>query len=481
MIFNSFSFVIFFIVVVIVYYWLNPKRRNAFLLLSSYFFYMFFNAKYGLLLLAVTLTTYYSAIIMQKVKHKKIVVSLCLAINIGLLLLFKYINFSISIINSLLSHTGSQTSFSLWDIILPIGISFFIFQALGYVIDIYKEKIEVEKKFIDYALFVSFFPQLLSGPIGRSNQLLPQIKSAHYFKYDNAKDGIQLILWGLFKKIVIANRLGIYVDKIYNNLDYFGTYEIAFATLLFAYQIYCDFSGYSDIAVGTAKIMGFDLIRNFKSPYTAVSVSDFWHKWHISLSSWLRDYVYISLGGSRVSKFRHRLNIMITFLVSGIWHGANWTFIIWGGIHGIALIIESINPFKSTNKIKIQFNKLLTFIFVCFAWIFFRANTISDAIFAVKKLTVESTEFNAYHYNRFITGIDFVTFNNVVSHSIINSITIISLILLITTQFALKENDIDFYLNQQKSHNRIIFNTIISLTILFCGVFDNTQFIYFNF
>lgn len=481
MLFNSFSFVIFYISVVIIYFWLNHKKRNLFLLLSSYFFYLSFNVKYGLLLLAATLITYFSAILMKNVKNKKLLVTLCVILNVSFLFIFKYLNFSISIINSLLPNINNSTSFSLWNIILPIGISFFIFQALGYVIDVYRDKVKAETNFVDFALFVSFFPQLLSGPIGRSNQLLPQLKTIKQFNYNNAKDGIQLIIWGVFKKIVIANRLAIYVDKIYNNLDYFGTYEIMFATILFAFQIYCDFSGYSDIAVGTAKIMGFDLIRNFKRPYTANSISDFWHRWHISLSSWLKDYVYISLGGSRVSKFRHRLNLLLTFLISGIWHGANWTYIIWGVIHGIAVVADSLNPFNLKDKITIRLRKLLTFIFVCFAWIFFRANTISDAILAVNKLFINQSEFNLYNYRRFITGIDFVTFNNVVTHSIINSLTIVSIVVFIVAQLIMKDIEIDSYFNENKKNRRIVFNTIISILILFCGVFDNTQFIYFKF
>jgi alginate O-acetyltransferase complex protein AlgI len=482
MVFNSFTFVIFFIVVVLLYYWLPLKKRNILLLIANYFFYMCWNAKYALLLLSVTIITYYSAILIKKCeRYKKIVLILCLILNLGFLFCFKYLNFSINILNSILSLSGSNVTYSLWNIILPVGISFFIFQALGYVFDVYKKKVSVETNFSDFSLFVSFFPQLLSGPIGRADQLLIQFKIEHRFNYNNSRDGLQLIIWGLFQKIVIANRLAIYVDRVYNNLDCFSSYEIGFATLLFAIQIYCDFSGYSDMAVGLAKMLGFDLIRNFKRPYFSNSVGEFWHRWHISLSSWLRDYIYFPLGGSRVSKLRHKVNLMITFLVSGLWHGANWTYILWGGVHGVALVVESIKPFNSEKENVNKLHRFVIFIFVCFAWIFFRANSISDAFYVIKKLTIDVSALSLDNINKFVSGIDFVTFNNVVTHSIINSLTFVSLLIIIIIQFVFEDEFIDIYLNNKNRITRLTFNITIVMLILFCGVFDNTQFIYFQF
>lgn len=483
MLFNSFSFIVFFVFVLFIYFWLPNKNKKVFLLIISYLFYACWNVKYVLLLLIVTFITYYSAKqIVKYISYRKTILLICISFNVLLLFLFKYINFSISILNSFIIKLGGETTFTVWDIILPVGISFYIFQALSYVIDVYKNKVSVETNIIYYFLFVSFFPQLLSGPIGRADQLMPQFQRQNYrFKFDNARDGLQLIIWGVFKKIVIANRLAIYVDKVFDNLDRFGTYEIILASFFFTIQIYCDFSGYTDMAVGVAKMMGYDLIRNFKRPYIADSVSDFWKKWHISLSTWLRDYIYIPLGGNRVSRFRHKINILITFLISGIWHGANWTFVLWGGLHGLAQIFESIFPFRSEKKMLILIHRFIIFLFVSFAWIFFRANSVRDICDILKKMTIAVTPLNMDNWEKFVTGIDFVTFNNVVTHNVINALTILGVIVLFCSQFIIKDDCIDHYLNKRPRFYRLSINTIIILLILFCGVFDNTQFIYFQF
>lgn len=483
MLFNSFGFIVFFLFVLFIYFWLPDNKKRIFLLIISYLFYMCWNVKYVILLFAVTIVTYYSAIQISKCKYgKKNILLICVVLNVFLLFLFKYLNFSIEFLNSFIVGLGGKATFSIWNIVLPVGISFYIFQALGYVINVYKKKNSVEKNIINYSLFISFFPQLLSGPIGRAEQLIPQIKEqCHQFKFNNARDGLQLIVWGLFKKIVIANRLAIYVNKVFDNLDRFGTYEIILASLFFTIQIYCDFSGYTDMAVGVAKMMGYDLTRNFKRPYIADSVSDFWKKWHISLSTWLRDYIYIPLGGSRVSKFRHKINILVTFLISGIWHGANWTFILWGILHGLAQIFEAIFPFHSENKLSIWTHRFFIFLFVSFAWIFFRANNVDDIFEILKKVTFDITPLNTDTWNRFVTGIDFVTFNNVVTHSIINALTVLSVLILICSQIVIKDDCIDYYLNRKPKCYRFTINLAVILLILFCGVFDDTQFIYFQF
>jgi D-alanyl-lipoteichoic acid acyltransferase DltB (MBOAT superfamily) len=272
------------------------------------------------------------------------------------------------------------------DILLPVGISFYTFQTLSYVIDVYKGEITAEKHFGKYALFVSFFPQLVAGPIERSKNLLPEIKKAHAFNYDNAVLGMKFITWGFFKKLVIADNVATYIDFVYNDIRSYTGFVLIFATILFAFQIYCDFSGYSDIAVGVAKLFDIKLMINFKSPYFSASLKEFWSRWHISLSTWFRDYVYIPLGGNRVSETRKKSNLLLTFLGSGLWHGANWTFILWGGFHGIYQEMEKKLGVINKHKKYWIWNVLMIFLFVCFAWIFFRANTISDAGYIVTHL-----------------------------------------------------------------------------------------------
>ena len=289
-----------------------------------------------------------------------------------------------------------------FNVLLPVGISFYTFQTLSYTIDVYNGKTAAQKHLGVFAVYVSFFPQLVAGPIERSNHLLPQFFRKHDFSYNRVKSGLQKMLWGFFKKIVIADNLAILVDGVYNNVGNYSGLALIVATIFFTFQIYCDFSGYSDIAIGTAKVMGFELRENFKRPYFSKSIREFWQRWHITLSTWFRDYVYIPLGGNRTIKWRWYYNIFITFLVSGLWHGANWTFVIWGALHGsyliaalilsspkkkISLFIQSQN--KSLDKLM---DVVITFVLVAFAWIFFRANNIEDAIYIINNLFLSSTE-----------------------------------------------------------------------------------------
>ena len=290
----------------------------------------------------------------------------------------------------------------LFNVLLPVGISFYTFQTLSYTIDVYNNKTPAQRHLGVFAVYVSFFPQLVAGPIERSNHLLPQFFREHDFSYIRVKAGLQKMLWGFFKKIVIADNLAILVDGVYNNVDNYSGLTLIVATIFFTFQIYCDFSGYSDIAIGTAKVMGFELRENFKRPYFSKSIREFWQRWHITLSTWFKDYVYIPLGGNRTIKWRWYYNIFITFLVSGLWHGANWTFVIWGALHGTYLIIALAltNPKKQFSSLiqkqSKSFNKLLdvtiTFILVAFAWIFFRANNLDDAIYIISNLFVNYNE-----------------------------------------------------------------------------------------
>lgn len=488
MIFNSFTFVLFFIAVTVVYFWLPYKYRWKMLLVASYIFYMGWSMKYALLLLASTGVTFLSGLAIEKYfKYRRTAVALSVIINIAILFIFKYANFTIQIANGLFSWFGTSNQWNYLDLLLPVGISFYIFQALSYTIDVYKGKIPVERNFFFYALFVSFFPQLVAGPIEKASHLLPQLRKNFDFSYDRARDGLQLIIWGMFKKVVIANRLAIYVDMVYNNIESFGPIELAMASVMFAFQIYCDFSGYSDIAIGIAHIMGYNLMRNFNRPYFARSIGDFWHRWHISLSTWFQQYLYIPLGGNRVPVPRHYFNLFFTFLVSGIWHGANWTFIAWGALHGFMLVIETM--FKKIQHLYIKkgtfldFVKVIwVFILVVLAWIFFRANTITDAFFAIKSIFGGWNEFFVMqNWVEFWGGLKFVTFNNTVTHSIINALTIFSVVLLIVVQWLHKDDTIVEYLNRKSPWMRWTFNYIVIITFLLAGLFDNTQFIYFQF
>lgn len=392
MLFNSLHFLVFFPIVCIVYFLLPSLRwRNLFLLGASYYFYMNWEPVYALLLFSSTLITYLAALGIAKFpkqKDKRICLIGSLVLNLGILFLFKYYNFAAENLTLLLTQIGISIPMPSFGLLLPVGISFYIFQALGYSIDVYRGKTNVEKNFFTYALFVSFFPQLVAGPIERSTNLLQQFKKDHSFSYENVMTGIRLMLWGYFLKLVLADRCALYVDPVFNNVPYHNGGSFLLASLFFPFQIYGDFAGYSLTAIGAAKVMGFNLMENFRRPYFATTVTDFWHRWHISLSTWFKDYVYIPLGGNRVSLVRCHFNIMTTFIVSGIWHGANWTFIIWGTIHGALQCIEKWLGWnkKQWNKREKMTHWALTFCVVCIAWIFFRANTISDAFQIIKSI-----------------------------------------------------------------------------------------------
>ena len=343
MLFNSFEYFLFLPAVVLLYFLLPFKWRNPFLLIASYYFYMSWKWEFGFLMLFTSAVNYVAGLRINSSKERRtqrLWLTLAIVASLGVLVYFKYANFFIAEASALLRILGADVRESYLKVILPVGISFFTFQALSYTIDLYKGKMHVEKNFINFTLFVSFFPQLVAGPIERATNLLDQFKKEQRFSSERLLEGSKLIIWGLFKKVVIADRLAAYVEQIYASPELFGGSTLFLATFFFAFQIYCDFSGYSDIAIGSAHILGFRLMQNFNLPYLAKSVRDFWHRWHISLSTWFADYVYKPLGGNRVSTGRWMFNIMAVYLVSGLWHGANWTFIIWGGIFGVLYILE---------------------------------------------------------------------------------------------------------------------------------------------
>lgn len=396
MLFNSFAFLIFFPIVCILYYAIpTVKYKNMFLLLASYYFYMNWKPIYAVLILTSTVLTYVCGLLVEKYannhRKQKTALTISLLLNFGILFVFKYFNFINDSIFSLFTNLGIHWTIPNLDILLPVGISFYTFQAVGYSIDVYRGTIKAERNFTTYALFVSFFPQLVAGPIERASNLLPQFYMKHPFDADNVAEGIKQMIWGYFMKLCVADVLSAYVDAVYNNVANHNGISMLLATILFAFQIYCDFAGYSNIAIGAARIMGFRLMENFRQPYLSSSIKEFWKRWHISLSTWFMDYVYIPLGGNRVKLSRHLINLMITFLVSGLWHGANWTFLFWGALHGAYLVAETLfRKIRPDNKDRSGISKLfgtaVCFGLVCFAWIFFRANTIGDAFIIVHKI-----------------------------------------------------------------------------------------------
>ncbi len=335
MLFNSFDFIIFFPVVVLVYFLIPQRVRYVWLLVCSYYFYMCWNAKYSLLLLFSTAVTYCGGRLVAALPaggKRKAALAASVLLNLFILFFFKYFDFAVENLNGLLSLFHIRALEPRFSLLLPVGISFYIFQAVGYTVDVYRGDIGAEKNFLKYALFVSFFPQLVAGPIERSGNLLRQVGETHRFSFARMREGLLVMLWGYFLKIVIADRAAIFVDAVYGDYTRYGGWYLVVASILFSFQIYGDFAGYSIIAVGAAKVMGFDLMENFNAPYLAQSVSEFWHRWHISLSTWFRDYLYIPLGGNRKGRARKYVNLLIVFLVSGIWHGARWNFVVWGGV-----------------------------------------------------------------------------------------------------------------------------------------------------
>lgn len=393
MFFNSMLFAVFLTAAFILYHIVPVRFRWIFLLAASYAFYMNLHAAYGLLLFFSTLLTYLLALRLEKTTENK-KKRLCLLYGIlplvGILLAFKLGAPAIERINALIDAGRLSLQPLTVRILLPAGVSFYFFQSMGYLIDVYKGKIRAERHFGHYALFVSFFPQLLAGPIGRADALLPQLKAGRRFDYDSAAYGLKQMAWGYFKKLVIADTFAVTVNQVYDNCRSYVGLVFIITTVMYAIEIYCDFSGYSDIAVGCAALFGIKLATNFKSPYFSFSVKEFWSRWHISLSTWFRDYVYIPLGGSRTGRIRHCLNLLLTFLVSGFWHGSSLTFLIWGAIHGFLQIAETFlypkkKPGEAARK-KHWWQLPLTFCSVCFAWIFFRADSIQDALWIISRL-----------------------------------------------------------------------------------------------
>lgn len=469
MLFNSIAFLLFFPILCALYFCIPASQlrlRNLLLLVASYYFYMNWDPAYALLLLTSTVITYLAALgigYFKEKRKKKICLVSSLVLNLAILFLFKYFNFLAMNIETALQASGFAVNMPKFALLLPVGISFYIFQALGYSIDVYRGTVKIERDFPMYALFVSFFPQLVAGPIERSQNLLPQFKQQHRFDYDAVMSGVKLMVWGYFMKLVLADRCGIYVDTIFNNVDKHNGGSYLVASLLFPFQIYGDFAGYSLIAIGVARVLGFRLMENFHRPYFACTIGEFWHRWHISLSTWFKDYVYIPLGGNRVGKLRNYFNLLITFVVSGIWHGANWTFLCWGTIHGILLCIEKafgISKQKYTGAKK-SFHWAATFVLVCFAWILFRANNLSDAVSVVTGIFTNLGTPKPEYANFMAIGL--------------------AMTVLLTKEFA---DEFNWKIRVADSKSwlvRHIYLIIMIAYIILFGVLGGDQFIYFQF
>lgn len=469
MLFNSIAFLLFFPILCALYFCIPASQlrlRNLLLLVASYYFYMNWDPAYALLLLTSTVITYLAALgigYFKEKRKKKICLVSSLVLNLAILFLFKYFNFLAMNIETALQASGLAVNMPKFALLLPVGISFYTFQALGYSIDVYRGTVKIERDFPTYALFVSFFPQLVAGPIERSQNLLPQFKQQHRFDYDAVMSGVKLMVWGYFMKLVLADRCGIYVDTIFNNVDKHNGGSYLVASLLFPFQIYGDFAGYSLIAIGVARVLGFRLMENFHRPYFACTIGEFWHRWHISLSTWFKDYVYIPLGGNRVGKLRNYFNLLITFVVSGIWHGANWTFLCWGTIHGILLCIEKafgISKQKYTGAKK-SFHWAATFVLVCFAWILFRANNLSDAVSVVTGIFTNLGTPKPEYANFMAIGL--------------------AMTVLLTKEFA---DEFNWKIRVADSKSwlvRHIYLIIMIAYIILFGVLGGDQFIYFQF
>ncbi len=500
MLFNSIDFLLFFPIVVFIYFIIPRNVKYIWLLAASYYFYMGWNPKYALLIMLSTIFTWITGLGISFFRAKdgknsillqKMCIAVCCSVNLGILAFFKYFDFILGNINAVMGRIGLQIIEKPFDIVLPVGISFYTFQALSYIVDVYRGTVEVEKNIAKYALFVSFFPQLVAGPIERTGNLLKQINDIPNNKllnYGRITNGLICMLYGYFLKMVIADRISLMVDCVFDTWFIYGTVELVSAAVGFAIQIYCDFSSYSMIAIGAAQVMGFELMENFAAPYYARTIKEFWRCWHISLSSWFRDYVYIPLGGNRCSKGRQYFNLMVTFLASGLWHGANWTFVFWGGIHGIYQIIgEVLRPVKDKlypligirmNTISYRIGQVIvTFVLTDIAWIFFRADNIASALGYIRNMF---TRWNPWAIA------DKTLYNIGLSNYEWNVLAVaMGLLIVADAVRRLRGKRIDAFLNTQGT---LVKGIAIAFMLLMIGMFgqygsgfDMKQFIYFQF
>lgn len=500
MLFNSLEFLVFFPIVVLLY-WIIPKRiRYIWLLAASYYFYMSWNAGYAMLIGASTVITYLCGlglgfVMKNKYRHmavwKGIIIAAGFLSNLGILIYYKYMDFIIENVNLLMEHFQMKTLADHISVILPVGISFYTFQALGYIVDVARGETEAEKNPFKYALFVSFFPQLVAGPIERSKNLLEQIRdipAKKTLEYHRIVNGLLVMLYGLFLKMVIADRVSILVDTVYQSYYSAGSFELILAAVGFSIQIYCDFGSYSLIAIGAAQVMGFTLMENFNTPYFATSIKDFWRRWHVSLSTWFRDYLYIPLGGNRCGRLRRYFNVMLTFLVSGLWHGAQWTFVVWGGIHGLYQVIgDLLMPLRKkivqvfevkTDCGSYQLTQIfVTFVMTTFAWIFFRADSLAQAALYIGRMFTKWNPWILFNGGLYELGLDRFEANVLL-------VSLLFMFLVDCIRYR-KGKRIDEWLQQQNFWFRWLVALFLIVMVVIYGKYgpdyDANQFIYFQF
>ena len=469
MLFNSWQYALFFPIVFALYWVLPHKFRVYLLLVASYYFYMSWNVKYVVLILFTTLVSYSAALMIHRSESqrmKRVLLILSLVACLVVLFVFKYFNFFAGAVVDFLNMFALHLHPMTLKLLLPVGISFYTFQTLSYVIDVYRGSVTPERNFLVYALFVSYFPQLVAGPIERTNNLLPQIKACHDFNYGQAAYGIKLMTWGFFKKLCIADVLAVYVDKVFADVYSFEGFALVLTVFFFTVQIYCDFSGYSDIARGCSKMLGIDLMENFRSPYFSASIREFWSRWHISLSTWFRDYVYIPLGGNRCGKFRHSVNLMITFMISGLWHGASWNFVVWGAVHGLAQVVE--NAFTRGKRQEVHgliwaVRVVMTFVFVMMAWVFFRAESLGEAVYVLGHmfLPVKGGRLGMDNFSKLTAGL--------------------SLLLMFMYDYISSKKDIIALVSRKNPLFRyIVYVALVTVTVLFRAA-EHVEFVYFQF
>jgi len=474
MIFNSLPFFVFFLLFFFSFWIINnkskPAFRNLFTILGSYIFYGWWDWRFLGLIVASSTVDFTVGLLLRRSQNESVRRSLLIcsiAVNLGILGFFKYFNFFIDSLHDLMDLFSISLNLTTLNIILPVGISFYTFQTLSYTIDVYRRKLEPTGDVLSFFAFVSFFPQLVAGPIERASRLLNQFRTRKTFNYEYCVSGMRLVLWGFFKKVVIADNFGVLADGMFQSGQSIPGISVLIGAVFFALQIYADFSGYSDIAIGVARMLGFDLMTNFRSPYFASSFGDFWRRWHISLSTWFRDYVYIPLGGNRKGKLRTSWNLIITFLLSGLWHGANMTFLVWGGLHGLALVIEK--------RVRLKVNRNLYSLFVIgmvvLLWIPFRAEDTAHLMSMAHSIT----RFGAYSFGHISSVLE--------DFSILRSLTLAGItVLFILLESRLKVMDFSEWVGQKSKVVRLAVYYILLLTILLIGNFSvKPDFIYFQF
>ena len=493
MLFNSLQFAIFFPVAALIYFVIPKKMRCLWLLLASYVFYMSASPKYVVFLQFSTLITYAGGLLVERAeaKKKKFYMGLTFLCSLGVLGLLKYFDFLLGNVNALLGLAGIAPVSKPFSIGLPVGISFYTFQSLGYMVDVYRGDTKAERNILNYALFVSFFPVILSGPIERSGNLLRQIRELPekaLWNYERVAGGLTLLLFGLFQKMVIADRIAILANQVFDNYHMYGTFGLTVGAIAYTIQIYCDFASYSMMALGVAKVLDFGIIENFQTPYFSRSMREFWRRWHISLSSWFRDYLYIPLGGSRCGKWRRYFNLMVTFLASGLWHGASWSFVIWGALHGLYQIIgyelrgvkDRINEQLHTKTDCLSYKMgqvLVTFGLTAFAWIFFRANSLGDAVGYIRRMFTKPDLWCLFNGELYNLGLDRVEMNVLFG----------SLLVLLLADLVryFKKQQLDAFLAEQNLWFRwgvlLALIAVVAIFGIYGPGYDAQQFIYFQF